>query len=67
MTLITFIRSEMDSDDMDDSDKLTQLYKRATAEEKRILDDAFAMLCGWSLKTCITEAKKARKREDDLG
>jgi len=41
MSLINWIRHEMDNDDED------------TAEQKEAIDNAMICLCGWSLKTAI--------------
>jgi predicted transcriptional regulator len=57
--LINAVEDAMSSDDADrdrQSEKLDTLYSEATDVERAVLDKAFVCLCGWTLKTLISEA-----------
>ena len=61
MNLIERISKEMDEDTDNltkQSDLLADTYRNADDAGKALLDEAFACLCGWSLKTLLERADK---------
>jgi hypothetical protein len=56
--LVARVSKALFSDDDDQSDMLANVYLSATQGEKDLLDRAFICLCGWSLKTLMSECEK---------
>lgn len=68
MNLIEWISIEMENDDADKENQSTRLlahYKKASAKNKKVIDDVFLCLCGWRLSVCIAESDKERERLSD--
>jgi len=42
-----------DDDPIDQSERLRDLYTGATKAQRKLLDDAFICLCGWSLDSLL--------------
>lgn len=42
-----------DEDTEDQSERLVEAYQRATPEARAVVDEIFACLCGWELKTIL--------------
>jgi hypothetical protein len=61
MNLIELIDREMDGDyedTTDQSERLIDLYQRADAAGKKLIDDAFICLCGWSMTSLLSKVSE---------
>ena len=64
LDIISTIRSEMESDDDNESVRLLGLYEAADDNERAILDAALVALCGWTMENII-ETTDGKVGEDD--
>ncbi|MEO7775493.1 MAG: hypothetical protein ABIT61_12560 [Steroidobacteraceae bacterium] len=55
--LVAQVAKALYSDEDDQSDMLAGIYLAANEAEKNVLDQAFTCLCGWSLKTLMSNCQ----------
>jgi hypothetical protein len=68
MNLIERITQEMADDDDNmtkQSELLAETYESADAAGKKLLDDAFVCLCGWTMKTLLEWQAKDPDGDND--
>jgi hypothetical protein len=53
LSLVARVFKLMAGDDTDDSARIEAAYLRADADGKKLLDDVFISLCGYSLATLL--------------
>jgi len=65
--IVDAVQGYMLSDDTNDSTRIQNSYEEATPDQRAIVDDIFASLCGYSLATIISECGDDEVDEDDEG
>ena len=68
MNLIERVTREMADDDDNmtkQSELLAEAYERADDAGKKLLDDAFVCLCGWSMKTLLERQAEDPDTDDE--
>ena len=52
-------------DQQDQSDRIERHYHGATERQRALIDDVFACLCGWSLRTILDEGDVNEDERDE--
>jgi len=53
VSVVDKVRELMACDDCDQSERLRETYEAATPEQRKVVDEIFVCLCGYSLETIL--------------
>lgn len=53
VSVVQRVQELMLTDDCDQSERLQDAYERAAPEQKKVVDEIFICLCGYSLETIL--------------